>query len=167
MFPGYKMLFSDRKRQVLRCRGQKKSAPCVTVEGRFYTTDAHCALASSLNLVSKHKELILTLFSAQCSFCTSIKPSWGPKHLKTRKKNNAVEKKKEYLFICRYFLCGMSVIFFLFNNRMARFKFFVLKWLFSLQVFSLSVNPYGLVSRGGGWLWDPRQVGECLAVKER
>lgn len=50
---------------------------------------------------------------------------------------------------------------------MARFKFFVHKWLFSLQVFSLSVNPYGLVSRGGGWLWDPRQVGECLAVKER
>lgn len=50
---------------------------------------------------------------------------------------------------------------------MARFKSRLHKRVFSLQVFSLSINPYGLVSRGGGWLWDPRQVGECLAVKER
>ncbi len=50
---------------------------------------------------------------------------------------------------------------------MGRFKSWPHKRLFYPQVFSLSINPCGLVSRGGGGLWDPRQVGECLAVKER
>lgn len=50
---------------------------------------------------------------------------------------------------------------------MARFKSWLSKRLFSLQVFSLSINLHRLVSRGDGWLWNPRQVGECLAVKER
>ncbi len=63
----------------------KKAAPRVTTAGGFYTSDAHCALAWSLNSVSKHKEHISILFSAQCGFCTSIKlpQSWGPKHFKT------------------------------------------------------------------------------------
>ena len=90
-------------------------------KARFHATDAHCA--SGPNLVPKHKEHIVMLFSARCCFSTSIKlpRSQGPKHVgahKPPKEKQHIEMKREYSFICRpwSFHCRMLMTIFFFKT---------------------------------------------------
>lgn len=61
-------------------------------DGMFYATDANCTLASSLNSVSKHKEHMAILFSAQCGFCTCIQLPQSPGHKLPKEKHSRVRK---------------------------------------------------------------------------